>query len=118
MNGEHNACGSDGGGNLPPAVLDLSESSEDGPWVEATAKQGVKRKRCDRSSSRPKRFAPDDPIGLQILLGKPCAAKCKKRCKDLFRSKQLYADLVAFRRAWKGYHKTDQDLIVSHDLLK
>ena len=118
MDGDDCGCSGNGGGNLPQPVLELSESSEDGPWVEATAKQGVKRKRCDRSSSRQKRFAPDDPIGLQILLGKPCAAKCKRRCKEIFRPKQLYADLVKFRKEWKGYHKTDQDTIVSHDLLK
>jgi len=97
----------------PKDITDVSDSSEAEP---ITPQRGVKRKFGVASSSR-KRFALDDDVGIQLVLSKKCMAGCTKRCKEQFSSRQSFAEFREFRRAWKGYHKTDQDQIETWSLL-
>lgn len=94
----------------PQDVTELSDSSEAEPSV--CQKRGLKRKRGKSGVSR-KKFPLDDDIGIQLLVGKKCLGRCKKRCKQTFQSRDAYQELKAFRKTWQGYHKTDQDQIVA-----
>ncbi len=94
----------------PPAVLALSESdSDESPELP----RGVKRKADGRPKKQTKRqFRLGDELGVQTMLAKPCGSKCRRGCKDLFRHRKGYAELVAFRKKWGDYHKLDRDQMV------
>ena len=94
----------------PPRVVDdVTDSSEEQPPV--VPRRGLKRK--PSTTPRVRRLASDDDIKIQLVLHKKCTAGCTKRCKEQFLAKPSLEEFRVFRKTWKGYHKTDQDTIVT-----
>lgn len=94
---------------LRRTITDLSESTAESEEEVQSTKRGAKRK-----ASGAQRFDLDDPVGLQVLLSKPCATQgCTKRCKDHFLKGSRFGSLLDFHKKWKAYHKLDRDQMVT-----
>ena len=94
----------------PGRVVDhVTDSSEEQP--PDVRRRGLKRKQS--TTPRVRRLASDDDIKIQLVVNKKCSAGCTRRCKEQFQSKHSLEEFQTFRRTWKGYHKTDQDTIVT-----
>ena len=93
------------------AVATLSSESDgfdsDGP---PPAKQGCSRKRKARSTETPP--SKSSEVNLRAMLGKP-KCHCKRGCLSKFSGSEEFAELKSWRLEWGGFHKLDQDQVVS-----
>ena len=106
----HMAAGSGGDlVTLPADVDDLSASSDAAP-AEPSQGSGKKRK---RETSQAKRAPCDDADALRKMLARRCHKSCQRKCKQHFRQVDHFESLLSFRRAWRGFHKLDQDEIAA-----
>ena len=92
---------------MPPNLAIDTVSDSD---TSSESRRGVKRKAEAKRRPARRRFKFHDAIGVQAMLAKPCgSAKCKRRCKEWFRTKTSLAALMEFRKKWSEFHKLDRD---------
>ena len=96
-----------------PAVTALSDSSEtETEWLQKEAQRRTSKRRVRSAGLVRKRPRIDDTVNVQVMLSQN-SAKCSSGCRDHFRNKASFQELLDFRAAWGQLHKLDQDTVVT-----
>ena len=75
--------------------------------------QSCRRKRKAKCMETPP--SKSSEVNLRAMLGNP-RCHCKRGCLSKFSGSEEFAQLKSWRLEWEGFHKLDQDQVVSRSI--